>query len=148
MAKYEILTIVKGGLAESEVNKALANLSKIVDHNKDFKSTSLGLKDLAYPIAGQEKGWYTVYNFSTKVPSEISEFNRQAKLNKNVIRFITINLDKDYGANALANPNKVKKAKEKAKAYKERIAKIQAEKEAAKEVMTTVEAANEANESK
>lgn len=148
MAKYEILAIVNGSLSESEAKKALVSLAKIIEHNKDFKITSLGLKDLAYPIAKQEKGWYTVYNFSSNVPSEITEFNRQAKINKNIIRFLIINLDKDYGANALNNPKKVKRAADKAKAYREKMEKAAEQKEAANDVMNTIEVAKDLNEAK
>ena len=139
MSNYEILLIVRGDLGEKEAKETLKDLVKIVNKNKDFKETELGLKDLAYKIEGFEKGWYTQLNFSTKIPSEIAEFNRLAKLNKNVIRFLIINLYKDYGARALANPKKVKKAQRQANIYKKRMERKAAAKEIADEVKATVE---------
>ena len=138
MSNYEILLVVRGDLGKKEAKDTLKDLVKIVNKNKDFKETELGLKDLAYKIEGFEKGWYIQLNFSTKIPSEIAEFNRLAKLNKDVIRFLVINLDKDYGARALANPKKVKKAQRQANIYKKRMERKAAIKEIADEVKTTV----------
>lgn len=139
MSNYEILLVVRGDLGKKEAKDTLKDLVKIVNKNKDFKETELGLKDLAYKIEGFDKGWYIRLNFSTKIPSEIAEFNRLAKLNKDVIRFLVINLDKDYGARALANPKKVKKAQRQANIYKKKMERKAAVKELTDEVKGTVE---------
>ena len=139
MSNYEILLVVRGDLGKKEAKDTLKDLIKIVNKNKDFKETELGLKDLAYKIEGFDKGWYMQLNFSTKIPSEIAEFNRLAKLNKDVIRFLIINLDKDYGARALANPKKVKKAQRQANIYKKKMERKAAVKELTDEVKGTVE---------
>ena len=139
MSNYEILLVVRGDLGKKEAKDTLKDLVKIVNKNKDFKETELGLKDLAYKIEGFDKGWYMQLNFSTKIPSEIAEFNRLAKLNKDVIRFLVINLDKDYGARALANPKKVKKAQRQAIIYKKKMERKAAVKELTDEVKGTVE---------
>ena len=139
MSNYEILLVVRGDLGKKEAKDTLKDLVKIVNKNKGFKETELGLKDLAYKIEGYDKGWYIQLNFSTKIPSEIAEFNRLAKLNKDVIRFLVINLDKDYGARALANPKKVKKAQRQANIYKKRMERKAVVKEIADEVKATVE---------
>ena len=139
MSNYEILLVVRGDLGKKEAKDTLKDLVKIVNKNKDFKEIELGLKDLAYKIEGFDKGWYMQLNFSTKIPSEIAEFNRLAKLNKDVIRFLIINLDKDYGARALANPKKVKKAQRQANIYKKKMERKAAVKELTDEVKGTVE---------
>ena len=139
MSNYEILLVVRGDLGKKEAKDTLKDLVKIVNKNKDFKETELGLKDLAYKIEGFDKGWYMQLNFSTKIPSEIAEFNRLAKLNKDVIRFLVINLDKDYGARALANQKKVKKAQRQANIYKKKMERKAAVKELTDEVKGTVE---------
>ena len=139
MSNYEILLVVRGDLGKKEAKDTLKDLVKIVNKNKDFKETELGLKDLAYKIEGFDKGWYMQLNFSTKIPSEIAEFNRLAKLNKDVIRFLVINRDKDYGARALANPKKVKKAQRQANIYKKKMERKAAVKELTDEVKGTVE---------
>lgn len=142
MSNYEILLVVKGDLGEKEAKDTIKDLVKIVNKNKDFELSELGQKNLAYKINSFEKGWYFQLNFSTKIPSEISEFDRLAKLNNDVIRFLIINLDKDYGARALANPKKVKKAKKQVAFYKKKMEHKALMKEAATEVKTTIENQN------
>ena len=55
-------------------------------------------------------GYYYIYNFNTDDAKIISEFRRLANINPNLLRFMIINLDKDYGARALHNEKKVKKS--------------------------------------
>ena len=143
MSKYEICTVLNGALTESEVKTALAKITKTVSHNKDYKEESLGLKDLAYQIENCTKGWYTILYFSSSIPSEIAEFDRQAKLSKDVIRHLIINLDKDYGANPSSNPKRVKKANKQNALYKARIKKLAEEREKMAEVEVAVKNATE-----
>ena len=142
MSNYEILLVIRGDLGKKEAKTTINNLIKVVDKNKDFKITELELKDLAYKIRGFEKGWYFQLNFSTKIPNEIVEFDRLAKLNSDVIRFLIINLDKDYGARALTNPKKIKRAKKQAAFYKKNIEHKEMMKKAVEEIKTTVENQN------
>ena len=132
MAKYEILAIVNGKLGETEAEKVLADSLKLINKSKNFKETKLGLKNLAYVIAGHDKGWYIQYNFESDDTAAINEFSRVTKLNKDVIRFLVINLDKDYGANA----------------YDKRIERIRAEKAAIEEANAKLEEINKISESK
>ena len=55
-------------------------------------------------------GYYYIYNFNTDDAKIISEFRRLGNINPNLLRFMIINLDKDYGARALHNEKKVKKS--------------------------------------
>ena len=142
MSNYEILLVIRGDLGKKEAKTTINNLIKVVDKNKDFKITELELKDLAYKIRGFEKGWYFQLNFSTKIPNEIVEFDRLAKLNSDVIRFLIINLDKDYGARALTNPKKIKRAKKQAAFYKKNIEHKEMMKKAVEEIKITVENQN------
>ena len=55
-------------------------------------------------------GYYYIYNFNTDDAKIISEFRRLGNINPSLLRFMIINLDKDYGARALHNEKKVKKS--------------------------------------
>ena len=143
MSKYEICTIIDGSLTEKEAKAALDKVSKTVSKNKDYKEESLGLKDLAYEINKCKKGWYTILYFSSTIPSEIAEFDRQAKLSKEMIRHLIINLDKDYGANPSANPKRVKRATKQYNIYTARMKKIAEEKEKMIEVEAAVKNATD-----
>ncbi len=135
MAKYEIMLLVDGNLEESKVLDSIKSLTKLFSNEEDYKETSLGLKDLAYKINGNAKAWYIQLNFTLSDTSKIAEFRRLALLDKAIIRNLIINLDKDYGATALKNSKKVKRSENKAKKYKEKMAKIAAEKEAREKQM-------------
>ncbi len=129
MASYEILTIINGNLSESEAVSELNKLTKTINKSQDFKQINIGLKDLAYKIKGYTKGWYFQLNFISSIPKDIFEFDRITKINKNVIRHLIINLDKDYGAKALKNKKKVDKAAKKAEIYKKKMEQLAIEKE-------------------
>jgi small subunit ribosomal protein S6 len=70
-----------------------------------------------------------LYNFESEVPANIAEFRRLALINKNVLRHLIINLEKDYGYRAINNSKKVKKSQEKRKRFDERQIRIKAERE-------------------
>ncbi len=135
MAKYEIMLLVDGNLDEAGAKSAIKDLTALFSKQKDYKETSLGLKDLAYKINGLSKAWYIQLNFSLEDAEKIAEFRRLTLIDKAVIRHLIINLEKDYGANAMKNEKKVKRSKAKAIKYKERMAKIAAEREAKEKQM-------------
>ncbi len=139
MPKYEILMITTGSLSEQQNNEVVDKIIPVVKHNADCVVKPWGLKDLAYPIAHNDKGWYTQINFTSNIPSEVAEFNRLAKLDPNIIRCLIINLDKDYGARAINNKKKVKHANKTAQIFKKRQEALAAERERAEEVNQTVE---------
>ncbi|MDE6477526.1 MAG: 30S ribosomal protein S6 [Mycoplasmoidaceae bacterium] len=55
MAKYEIMLLVDGNLDEAKSKEAIKNLTELFSEQKDYKETSLGLRDLAYKINGLSK---------------------------------------------------------------------------------------------
>ncbi|MDR2369651.1 MAG: 30S ribosomal protein S6 [Mycoplasmataceae bacterium] len=130
MAKYEIMLLVDGSLDENSAKTSIKELLDIIDKNEKFEFTNLGLKDMAYTIRRQNKSWYFQYNFESNVPTQIAEFRRLALINKAVLRHLIINLEKDYGHRAINNPKKVKISQYKAKRFKDKQARIKAEREA------------------
>lgn len=110
MAKYEIIVIIDGTLEAKTANEVNEKLLKLLDNTKDLKVTDWGNRVLAYPIQKRTMGYYFIYNFETSDSDILREFRRLTNINKNVLRFMMINLDKDYGARAINNPKKVKKS--------------------------------------
>ncbi len=110
MAKYEIMTIIDGKLDQNQANVVNEKLLKLLDKVNDLKVTEWGNKQLAYQINKREMGYYFIYHFNTIDSEIIREFRRLTNINKDVLRFLIINLDKDYGARAMNNPKKVKKS--------------------------------------
>lgn len=143
MANYEIMLVVDGSLTNEQAQQSINELTSIIDKLENCKFTDLGNKDIAYKMKGQTKGWYFQYNFSTNIPSSINEFRRLASINKNVLRELIINLDKDYGARALENEKKVKKSEGKLKYYNERMEKYKQERMARESAIKEFEQINE-----
>ncbi|MDE6473271.1 MAG: 30S ribosomal protein S6, partial [Ureaplasma sp.] len=102
MAKYEAMLVFRGDLDEKTAKSSLDELVKIID-SKNMNVESLGLKDLAYEIKYLKKGWYFLLNFETENQEAMNEFRRLSRINKNLLRQLVINLEKDYGYKASVN---------------------------------------------
>ena len=129
MAKYEIMLIVSGSLDEKKA-KTVAN-----DIASSIKSTKpsveeYGLKEMAYKIKKDTHGYYFQYNFETDEPKLINEFRRLSGINKNVLRLLIINLEKDYGYRATINTKKIERNKKRLEIYTKRKTEYEKMKEA------------------
>ena len=49
----------------------------------------MGLRELAYEIAGEKKGFYVLLNVNA-TPEAVKEFERLANIKEAVIRYITV----------------------------------------------------------
>lgn len=116
MAKYEVMLVVSGELEETKADKVCNELASIISA-KDLKLNKLGLKDLAYEIKKNKKGYYYQLNFTSNDSNSIKEFNRLSRINKQVLRNLVINLEKDYGYKATINPKKIARNQKKAVIY-------------------------------
>lgn len=110
MAKYEVMLVIKGDIDEKSSKNTLNELVKILKVS-DVKITELGLKELAYEIKKQTKGWYYQLNFTSDNQEAMNEFRRLSRINKNLLRQLIINLEKDYGYKASINPKKIESNK-------------------------------------
>lgn len=96
MRKYEIMYILKADLDEEARKAEIAKLGKIVTDNGgkvDETSEAMGLRDLAYPIKKETKGYYVVLK-TTMGNDAINEFNRLVKIDASVLRHLIVQLDK------------------------------------------------------
>ena len=129
MAKYETMVVIDGSLKETEIKKTITDLKSIIKNAKNIETNELGIKDLAYEINKKKTGFYVVFNYETEDKTLISEFRRLIFLNKNVIRSLIINIEKEYGYKATVNPKKVAKSNYRAETYKQVKEKIEKNKE-------------------
>ncbi len=95
MKKYEIMYILKADLAEAAIKDEETKLQGIIEAQggKVTDTKDWGVRDLAYSIKKQKKGYYVVLKVSADEAC-LSEFDRLAKLNNNVIRHL-ITIDQD-----------------------------------------------------
>lgn len=93
--KYEILFIVRPDLEEKAINETFKKFESILVDNgaKVLSSKELGQKELAYEIKKHKTGYYFLINVESDSKA-INEFERVATLSEDVIRHITIKLEK------------------------------------------------------
>lgn len=125
MTNYEIMLVVDGNKSASDADAVSTNCQKILKGVKVLKETKMGLKKMAYKINKCSQAYYYVLNFACDKPEIISEFNRLTRINKDVLRFLVMNLEHNYGWRAIHNEKKVKQAAKKAKIFAERQKKIE-----------------------
>jgi small subunit ribosomal protein S6 len=87
---YEILVILNAALTDEESATLLTQLGDTIKGlGADVtKVENWGKRRLAYDIAKQREGTYAVLEVSAE-PAMIKEFERQLKLNENVLRFLS-----------------------------------------------------------
>ena len=90
MRNYEIMYILKADLDEAARKEKMDSLAKILtDNGATVNGTdeSLGLRELAYPIKDETKGYYVVLNVSMDKAVE-EEFKRLVRIDSSVLRFL------------------------------------------------------------
>lgn len=94
MKKYEIMYILKADLEENARKEEIAKLQKIIeDENAKVTDTKeWGVRDFAYPIKEQSKGYYVILKVNAE--EALKEFPRVARLDQNVLRHL-ITVDED-----------------------------------------------------
>ncbi|HYE92201.1 MAG TPA: 30S ribosomal protein S6 [Terriglobales bacterium] len=90
MRPYEILVILNAGLSDDDSAALLTQLGETVKGLgvEVTKVENWGKRRLAYDINKQREGTYAVFEVSAE-PAMIKEFERQLKLNENVLRFLS-----------------------------------------------------------
>ena len=92
MRNYEIMYILKADLDEAQRNESIENLNGILE-SKGAKvnkvDQSMGLRDLAYPINKEVKGFYVVLKVSADEEA-LKEFNRLVLINPVVLRHLVV----------------------------------------------------------
>jgi len=92
MRKYEIMYILRADLDDAARKDVMDKLAKIITDNGgkvEKTDESMGLRELAYPIKDQTKGYYVVLNVSMDNVA-INEFNRLVRINPSVLRHLIV----------------------------------------------------------
>ena len=107
MAFYESVVIARPELTETQIDNLINDLSDIItkDGGKVVKKEQWGLRSFAYKINKNKKGHYFMLNLDS-APNTIFEYERQMRINEDIIRFLTIKIDKiDENPSILSNEN-------------------------------------------
>ena len=108
MALYESVIIGRQDLTNSQFETLIEEfISVIKSHDGEIKKTEYwGIRNLAYKINKNRKAHYYMLNISSS-PETISEYERLLGLHEDIIRFLTVKIDKvDENPSLLMN-NKV-----------------------------------------
>lgn len=91
MRKYEIMYILKANLEEAVRQETMDGLHAIItSHEGTIENVDeWGLKEFAYEIDYEKKGYYVVIKVTANNEG-IAEFDRLARINHNVVRFLIV----------------------------------------------------------
>lgn len=92
MRKYEIMYILRANLDEEGRKGAMDKIAKLLENNGakiNKVDESFGLRDLAYPIDDEVKGYYVVLKVSAE-QNALYEFNRKVRHDASVLRFFVV----------------------------------------------------------
>ncbi len=92
MRKYEIMYILKADLDEAARKAEMDKLAELLTSNGakvEKTDESFGLRELAYPINDELKGYYVILKVSAE-QAALSEFNRKVRHNANVLRHLVV----------------------------------------------------------
>lgn len=91
MRKYEIMYILKANLEEAVRQETMDGLHAIItSHEGTIENVNeWGLKEFAYEIDYEKKGYYVVIKVTANNEG-IAEFDRLARINNNVVRFLIV----------------------------------------------------------
>ncbi len=94
MTKYESMLIARQDLGQSQVNDIVASLSDAIkkEGGDVVNVDNWGLKNLAYRIKKNRKGYYVLLNISAPA-NAIFEYERLMRLNEDIIRFMTVKVE-------------------------------------------------------
>lgn len=89
MKNYELMYILNPEIAAEDIQAKNASLQKIITDNggKITGVKEWGMRELAYEIKKQKKGYYVVIDF-TADNRALDEFNRIVSLDSKVLRFL------------------------------------------------------------
>ena len=95
MALYEHLLIARQDISAQQVDALATHLKTIIEGEggKVEKQEYWGLRGLAYRIKKNRKGHYVLLNINAPAKA-VQELERQLKINEDVLRFITVKVEK------------------------------------------------------
>ena len=108
MALYESVIIGRQDLTNSQFESLIEELVSVIkSHDGEIKKTEYwGIRNLAYKINKNRKAHYYMLNISSS-PEAIFEYERLLGLHEDIIRFLTVKIDKvDENPSLLMN-NKI-----------------------------------------
>ena len=91
MRTYELLSIIKPNIHSEEFDKIVAKIEENIATlgGKVVSTDKMGRKKLSYDIKDFRDGYFVVHNFELE-PNQVEKFNRQLRLNENILRIMLL----------------------------------------------------------
>ncbi|MBI2309417.1 30S ribosomal protein S6 [Candidatus Collierbacteria bacterium] len=88
---YDLVVIVSSKVKSEKRLEVIGGVKKVVEKlGGELKKTGeMGLRDLAYTIAGEQSGWYASLEVGLN-PLTCAKFEESLKQNKNILRHLLI----------------------------------------------------------
>ena len=111
MPIYESIFIINPNISDDETNAIIKKMQDVVakQGGEMLKFEDWGKKKLAYEIKKQKRGHYVFFQFKG-APAAVAELERTYKMTDNVIKFLTVRLEKELRVKAPPKPKKEKPA--------------------------------------
>ena len=94
MNTYESIFILRPNLNDEDVAKTVSKMEGIVKQGAELLATeNWGKKRLAYEVMKEKKGIYVLLRFNGK-GNITSELERNYRIDDNIIKFLTVKLEK------------------------------------------------------
>lgn len=105
LAKYELMLILMPDLSQDDTEKELNKIKKLVKESTGeiYHEDLWDVRDLAYIIKKQDKGYYVIYYFTLEDPKHLVEMERELTLNNMVLRHLVIKSPKNYEIKKLSD---------------------------------------------
>ncbi|MDR1947574.1 MAG: 30S ribosomal protein S6 [Desulfovibrio sp.] len=94
MRRFETLLLFSPELSTESRNGVLGGFKDIIGREGGtlLAEDNWGMRDLAYPVKKQMRGWYTRLEYAAP-PTMIAEFERNIRISEDVFKFLTVKLD-------------------------------------------------------
>ena len=94
MANYESVLIARQDLGASQIDTLVSDLSEVIKNEggEVVKIDNWGLKNLAYRIKKNRKGYYVLLNIVAPAKA-VAEYERLVRLNEDIIRYMTVKVE-------------------------------------------------------
>ncbi|MEW6506610.1 MAG: 30S ribosomal protein S6 [Bacteroidota bacterium] len=93
---YESIVLINAALEDEQIEATISRILELISNNSGelIEADKWGRKRLAYPINKSKSGYYLVIRFKASTQF-ISILERNYRLDENIIRYLTITLDKE-----------------------------------------------------
>ena len=112
MPSYETTIITKPQASEEQVNSLKAKVESVISAHSGQVANfeDWGTRKLSYEIQRENRGRYIYFGYTANSDT-VAELERNLRLNENVLRFLSIQVDEEENLEELKKPTAMKRVK-------------------------------------